>query len=52
VAVINDQGVVLEGGMWNVISMCFADGTAVALFFLHALDVTDSDTVPPRSFTC
>jgi hypothetical protein len=49
VAVINDQGVVLEGGMWDVIRMCFADGTAVALFFLHALNVTDSKTVSGRS---
>jgi hypothetical protein len=51
VAVINDQGVVLEGGMWDVIRMCFADGTAVALFFLHALNVTDSKTVSLSSFS-
>jgi len=49
VAVINDQGVVLEGFVRNIISVCIANSTPITLRFLHALNVTDSKTVSGRS---
>ena len=48
VAVIDDQGVVLEGSVRDVIGVCLADSTPIALLFLHALNITKSKSVSRR----
>jgi hypothetical protein len=46
VAVIDDQGIVLEGSVRNVIGVCLADCTPITLIFLNTLNIANCNTVP------